>query len=170
MFKRGFTLAEILITLSIIGFVSALTIPGLVQHAADAEIEPKLNKAQTAIAQASKTLLYDQGIDRVSDLSLFGSDGSSELNGIAYMNLLCEYLRCTGSYTNGAGFVYQILSDGTALAFSSPLYKYQISSQTKPHKFRIGVYHIDVNGKSSPNIIGKDIFTYNAYDDGSLRK
>ena len=32
MKKFGFTLAEILITLSIIGVVAALTIPSLIQH------------------------------------------------------------------------------------------------------------------------------------------
>ena len=61
MLKKGFTLAEVLITLAIIGVVSALTIPALVQDASEAEIEPKLRKAQTAIVQANKTLLYKNG-------------------------------------------------------------------------------------------------------------
>lgn len=169
MFKKGFTLAEVLITLSIIGFISALTVPALFQTTADAEIEPKLKKTQSAIFQASKSLLYDNNVDRISELSLFGADNDSILNSIGYIYQLCDYLKCTSSYKSGA-IVYQVLSDGVSISFDSPLFHWDINTQSLPHKFRLGTYYIDINGEGAPNDIDKDIFIFNAYDDGSLRR
>ena len=42
--KRAFTLAEVLITLAIIGIVAAITIPGLVQSYKKTEYSTKLKK------------------------------------------------------------------------------------------------------------------------------
>lgn len=52
MQKYGFTLAEVLITLGIIGVVAALTLPGLVQNHAKITVEAKLKKFYTNINQA----------------------------------------------------------------------------------------------------------------------
>lgn len=41
---KGFTLAEVLITLGIIGVVAAITIPSLISKVQRAQIEPKLRK------------------------------------------------------------------------------------------------------------------------------
>ena len=43
--KQGFTLAEVLITLGIIGVVAALTAPALVQNAGNAKVVPTLGNA-----------------------------------------------------------------------------------------------------------------------------
>ena len=45
MKKNGFTLAEVLITLGIIGVIAAITLPTLMSDTTSAQIGPKLAKA-----------------------------------------------------------------------------------------------------------------------------
>ena len=52
--KKGFTLAEVLITLGIIGVVAALTIPTLIQNYKKREVETSLEKIYTTVNQAIK--------------------------------------------------------------------------------------------------------------------
>lgn len=50
--KKGFTLAEVLITLGIIGVVAALTLPTLIQTNKNKEVETKLKKIYSVMNQA----------------------------------------------------------------------------------------------------------------------
>ncbi len=50
--KKGFTLAEVLITLGIIGIVAALTIPGLIYNHKKLVVESRLKKFYTTFTQA----------------------------------------------------------------------------------------------------------------------
>ena len=59
MKKHGFTLAEVLITLGIIGVVAALTAPALVQNAGSAQIGPKLAKAVSTFEIANSCVCPD---------------------------------------------------------------------------------------------------------------
>ena len=52
MLKRAFTLAEVLITLTIIGVVAAITIPSVVANAHQQEFKTGLKKAVSALDQA----------------------------------------------------------------------------------------------------------------------
>lgn len=52
MRKSGFTLAEVLITLVIIGVIAAMTIPGLLSNTGKAELKTGLKKAVSTITQA----------------------------------------------------------------------------------------------------------------------
>ncbi len=61
MFKKGFTLAEILITLAIIGIVAALTIPSVISNAQQQEFKTGLKKAVTVLNQAISTNLALDG-------------------------------------------------------------------------------------------------------------
>ena len=49
---KAFTLAEILVTIGIIGFVSAMTIPSLISNAKDTRFRTQFLKTYTVIQQA----------------------------------------------------------------------------------------------------------------------
>lgn len=51
---RGFTLAEVLITLGIIGVVAAMTLPALVNRTQGKELETGLQKAYSVIQKCIK--------------------------------------------------------------------------------------------------------------------
>jgi len=59
--KKGFTLAEILITLTVIGVVAALTIPNLLQNTNQAELKAAWKKTFADVSQAVTLLVNDNG-------------------------------------------------------------------------------------------------------------
>ena len=63
--SKGFTLAEVLITLGIIGVVAALSAPALIQHAAGAKTGPALSRAISALANGFQAYLYNNNADTV---------------------------------------------------------------------------------------------------------
>ena len=69
--KAAFTLAEVLITLAIIGIVAALTIPALISRYQDRALETAYQKAKATIANGYKLMMAQEGVFSVNDLSLF---------------------------------------------------------------------------------------------------
>lgn len=75
--KIGFTLAEVLITLGIIGVVAAMTIPTLINNAKEKETVTKLKKMNTILNQAFNMAVNEYGTPDLWDFtasSIVGSD------------------------------------------------------------------------------------------------
>ena len=64
---KGFTLAEILITLGIIGVVAALTTPALVKNSGNAKVGPSLAKFVNTFETASEQLMYDEMLSTIEE-------------------------------------------------------------------------------------------------------
>lgn len=60
--KKGFTLAEILITLGIIGIVAALTIPTLVSNHKKRVVTTSLKKFVNTLLNTNEQINYDNGV------------------------------------------------------------------------------------------------------------
>lgn len=61
--KRGFTLAEVLITLGIIGVVAAMTIPTLIANTKSQQYRSKFKKAISTLSQAARMSQAQYGFD-----------------------------------------------------------------------------------------------------------
>lgn len=70
--KLGFTLAEVLITLGIVGVVAAMTIPSLINYYKTKELEVRFKEADAIIQQALKKTANEAGYDSISDLDIPG--------------------------------------------------------------------------------------------------
>ena len=57
MTKNAFTLAEVLITLGIVGTIAAITLPSLMTNTTTAQIGPKLAKAVSVFEQAMENVM-----------------------------------------------------------------------------------------------------------------
>ena len=57
--KIGFTLAEVLITLGIIGVVAAITIPNMINNSKAAKLRSQFLKAHSSVQQAYRLMLAD---------------------------------------------------------------------------------------------------------------
>lgn len=68
MKMKGFTLAEVLITLGIIGVVAALTAPALIQDVSNAHIGPTLSKFKSTLENANYQMLNDAGSNDLQEL------------------------------------------------------------------------------------------------------
>lgn len=71
--KGAFTLAEVLITLGIIGVVAALTLPSLIQKYQEQVLENQLKKMYSTISQGIQKAMADDGVYRFSDTEFFQS-------------------------------------------------------------------------------------------------
>lgn len=162
MHKKGFTLAEVLITLSIIGVVAALTVPTLVKNYEDTANAVKAKKVYSEIANAWKLYINDNGgsaqgtfanrndlknqffkkyFNYVSDTestrtfqTLQTSEGSTEA------------VDTTNTYTG----IYR--SDGVYIGIQVAHGECDLTGNS------CAEIKFDVNGDKAPNRIGYDIF------------
>lgn len=69
--KKGFTLAEVLITLGIVGVVSALTLPTLINNFRAKTLETSFKKADAVLTRAMQTTMFEHGITRYYDFGQY---------------------------------------------------------------------------------------------------
>lgn len=155
MKKFGFTLAEILFTLGIVGVIAAITLPTLMNDTTTAQIGPKLAKAVSMFEQANESLLNANSVDALKDSELLDDDTFDD-----YGSELGKYLKITPS-----GGKY-LSKDGMTYEFQKGDYT---STSTIPHQQRIGTVTIDINAGALPNESGTDVFYFSWWNDGSLR-
>ncbi len=117
MKKSGFTLAEVLITLGIIGVVAALTAPALVQNAGSAQIGPKLAKAVSTFELANQNML------NAADAATIKASGATSGNGTAeenYLNNLSNYMKANLQTETDGNKYADMLTDYNGDALTSP--------------------------------------------------
>ncbi|MDD3236639.1 MAG: type II secretion system protein [Candidatus Gastranaerophilales bacterium] len=143
--KQGFTLAEVLITLVIIGVIAALTIPALLNNTNKEEYKIALKKAAAILQQASD-LQYAQTHENA--LSYDSADDwynkffSKRLNIVSSMPSSSSPAVHANKWESGAITFYT--ADGMA---------YSIPSEGSRYYAII----IDVNGDKKPNELTLDI-------------
>lgn len=168
----AFTLAEVLITLGIIGIIAAMTIPTLMQKTQDAEFKTAWKKEFSVFSQANLNLVNENA----------GTlKGLCENNdGVCIRDNYAKYLKviktCDGSNIDGncwpaswtrlngdapwstpASAAGVVLSDGAFAVFS---WLDKSCSYVDTGEMPVcGGISIDVNGVKKPNKIGKDIFS-----------
>lgn len=76
--KTGFTLAEVLITLGIIGVVAAMTIPNLIANTRSAQYRSTFKKAVSTLSQAARMSQAQYGFDYAGIDSECGANAATE--------------------------------------------------------------------------------------------
>ena len=122
MTKRfGFTLAEVLITLGIIGVVAAMTIPTLIKNYQKTVWVNQLKKSVSTIENGFKLMLADEGVEDLYDTNIFKAicNGHEErcksgesfslweaTDKTPFLNGLSKYFKFVETYTdiNKTGF------------------------------------------------------------------
>ena len=124
--KLAFTLAEILITLGIIGIVAALTIPGLITAHRKKVIETRLAKFYSTMNQAIKLAEYDYddrtGWDELGKGFIQDEDGNDTKETVAIswvQKYLLPYIKSDVKATDKYGKVQLHFQDGSMVTLSS---------------------------------------------------
>ena len=163
----AFTLAEVLITLGIIGVVAAMTMPSLIQNYQEKATVTKLKKCYSLVSQAYVSILNDEG----------GSDTLQAGDDLEMMEKFGKYLkyqktcgRNKGCFPNvtyksvtGNGYSKweddttdrsrAILTDGTLIMFNK-------SVITENENYIYAQIYVDINGFKGPNQLGRDFFYF----------
>ena len=163
MKKFGFTLAEILISLGIIGVISALTMPTLFINTSNAKIGPTLAKAVSAFEQANVMMLNDAEADSLEDAGILSPGGGA----VTYVNSLQNFLK--GTMINTTDFLSK---DGVRYTINTNItntnaLSVALNSSTIPHQDALGIVAIVIDNNTSQD--GINCFYFSFFNDGSLR-
>ena len=112
----GFTLAEVLITLGIIGVVAALTLPALVQNYRNQVVETRLKKVYSVMNQAIVQSEVDNGAKELWDF-----DDPDFFN--KYINPYIKYLKTEIIKSSRYDYLCIYFSDGSMLMTKISNYK-----------------------------------------------
>lgn len=188
----GFTLAEILIVIGIVGILAAITLPTLIQRNKRSELKSALNTGYSLLQQALQRMNADNGYPAIPenfasrtfkneyikyfedtiDCKWGGDQGTTN-------SYLCgtgeKVYDNDGNYTQEIQNIYKTYNKGSNSITSVPLDDGQfvlkngmlvmIENQNKGQLF----ITIDINGiTQKPNIWGQDLFTFQLMKNGKL--
>jgi len=172
--KSAFTLAEVLITLAIIGVVAAMTIPTLISDYQERVTVTKVKKAYSTLTNAYSMFLAENGepprfhydeqgaIDAAEVfkkyLKIAKDCGTSTSEGCLYSGqyMLKNDVLNEAIYSTDTSYYKLRLADGASIWIRGA-----IDSETA-----IGIataLFYDVNGEAPPNKWGHDLFHFKAY-------
>lgn len=194
--KKGFTLAELLVTLGIIGVVAAMTLPTLIGAVEERILESKTKNAMSKISQAATTYMANNGLYSLSSLYDCYEGNSKKyctnekiptiqkmIETTMKISQKCEkaqdcfpetFMDETGKNYN----IDEIIDDEGSTTYKF-LDNYTINITLNNEdvtvdgldifgQFRILTW-LDVNGKSSPNVVGEDIWFFDIDEVGNIK-
>lgn len=183
--RWGFTLAETLITLGIIGVVAALTLPTLIDNYKAKVLEAQFKKGYSTLSQAIMQMYYTTGVEIIPEN--FGQYALSEhlknyyhiIKDCGMVNVNTKgciqlsknedgdwYMDLYKSYTGGSIY-FGYIDDGVLITNEGIVLLFEQGTQAKnTGRYLVG---IDINGfKKGPNRFGHDVFVFEVEPSGNL--
>lgn len=188
--KKGFTLAEVLITLVIIGVVAAMTMPTLIQNHQKQVWVNQFKKAVSTISQGVQFMLAEEGVEEIAYLPGFDKIPSNHPYSTTefeeIQNLFNKTFKITEIFAPQPenGYPYKTLSeapgvglpdaaidsmdrilmaDGTIWAINFDYF--EDTTRVDDLGWCVAV---DVNGDKGPNKQGRDIFEFYVNHQGKI--
>lgn len=152
--KKGFTLAEVLITLVIIGVIAAMTIPTLMNSTNNQEFRVGLKKAISALNQAM-TLNY------ALEGTQIGAENLSSSQNIVdnlFKKRMSVITTATSGTAFGVGSTGITATDNQNVFYTADGARYAVSYAAGAYdpvadQMYYGLILIDVNGEKGPNTV-----------------
>ena len=185
-FKRAFTLAEVLITLGIIGVVAAMVLPVMMNNVQDKVLETQRKKAASVLANGFRKMMADNEVFNFEELPLYSCQDMScvkqeykkvfitiadnfDGNSSATAFLPTQYRLIEANQPLGylipPAFAGDVATDPTVewqylVTFITPdgvVYGNDYFTRYADYNF---IIFADVNGAKNPNIAGKDLVVF----------
>lgn len=169
----GFTLAEVLITLAVIGVIASVTLPALNSNVQKQQVGPALAKAVNTLENANRLLLAENNAR-----TLYETGGERYLNSlpnVVWKEKDVTKLKTLGSLNFSRKLTEKVCNttkDGIQFCANNAAYKagfgeYVVTEQMTAFTRNIDIF-IDVNGDKAPNDEGVDVFRFKIDNDGSV--
>ena len=186
--KKGFTLSEVLIALSIVGIVAVLTIPSVMKNYSNRLYVSQLQKAYNEISEAAQSIMNDEHTDNFKETlasakNPAGCPGDMTKCTEGPMYFLTHYFKsikknCGGTHSDRTcakhSDFYKSLDNVTLNSLGADSCILTASGVTicagyNPNEsVRCLSLLVDVNGLSEPNVAGRDVFSMDVHSNGSL--
>lgn len=182
--KKSFTLAEVLITLAVIGIVASLTIPIVIRNYQERQTVTSLKKFYSNINQAfymakaekgnienlpnpsydHKTLAYyfKPYLKIVKECSGTNSDCAYNGNYITVNGMV----NACPSNPNSGDYYRMVLADGTTIWIRRYNSTCQQQYGINNFQYQCGIIGVDINGVKGPNKLGVDTFYFSILKSG----
>ena len=173
--RVAFTLAEVFITLGIIGVVASLTLPSVIHKYKTEVLKTQFKKSYSSLSQAVLLAREDIGVTNFKSYCVI-NDGKSFVNKSECSQAILKQLKRTENicqYDRNKAYTYSKTQkypyvDMGATAFPRHGLSDGTCADIIINASRIGV-SIDTNGnKKGPNALGHDIFSFWVNDSGAL--
>ncbi len=168
----GYTLAEVLITLGIIGIIAALTIPPLTVNYQKKEAATKLKYTYSMLAQAILLSEKDNGFESEWELDKSESSGVkiTEKFVKTYIEPYIKTIRKDKYASSSANYYYFYRKNGKlekvhghthySIALNNGIYLHFNADYSVSNAIQV---RVDTNGMKKPNVVGKDTFVIYIY-------
>ncbi|MBS6602314.1 MAG: type II secretion system protein [Brachyspira sp.] len=178
--KFGFTLAEVLITLAIIGIVAAMTLPALIQKQNEKAAVTALKKFYSSVSQAYIFAKNEYGTPD-GWYGGYMAKGSPQGSNIM-VDIMTKYMKTSKICHNDKGcfkdITYKKIDGKNSDNFNSMtdisklitsdgmsvfMYTYGSSPDVTGGGFQnesYGAISVDINGFKGPNVFGQDMFSF----------
>jgi prepilin-type N-terminal cleavage/methylation domain-containing protein len=173
-YLRAFTLAEVLVTLGIIGVVSAMTVPTLMQNYQRKSYVTQLHKVYNELQQAAQQYMTDRNAVNLREAGLTSTDALSNfvktyfkvVNDCGSDKQPCfapNYKKISGTdMGQGTGQPLNMtIASGASFGFG-------VSSSGTGDNNRVAIFDVDINGPQGPNIAGRDVFILGLFNNGMV--
>lgn len=174
-FRKGFTLAEVLITLGIIGVVAALTIPTLVKNYQKQQLLESLKNSYSIMSNWVKLSEIDNG-----PMSSWPTGEKMDVNAfwakyilpyfanarLCASKLACGYKGDNVNYDTdwSCGGSWSVVTNDTRLLFMLKngvvVFMPRNTQDAEGNPLYVTLVFVDVNGPSGPNKCGSDVFVF----------
>ncbi|GEM_PF-956709 len=183
MKRKGFTLAEVLITLAIIGVVATMTLPALISNTNEQQARTGLKKAINTLTEAGQMNMAVDNWAYDNVVALAGNPAANSVDTQSLYAILAKRLNVDFQKTTGFGTgpvpvpapvavvppvnTYFYLRDGSAIYFNRTTVGANfgtLQADGLPLGYDI-IY--DTNGSKGPNILSNCLGTVAGVDDTS---